>query len=107
MPIRKSNFAAKDMMTHHAAARMTHRGISTAVIEMVLDYGRTVFTRGAVVFAVGRKEIQRYSKEGIDLSICNGIQIVCSMDGAVLTVYRNRSFRKLRGGLGRGRHLRS
>jgi hypothetical protein len=106
MPKGKASNATWKIMTHHAAARMTHRGIRTEVIELVMDYGRMVFTRGAVVFAIGRKEIERYLKDGIDLSICDGVHIVCSIDGAVLTVYRNRSFRGLRSGRGRGRYKR-
>jgi hypothetical protein len=106
MPKGKASNATRKMMTHHAADRMMHRGIRTEVIELVMDYGRMVFTRGAMVFAVGRKEIQKYLEEGIDLSICNGVHIVCSINGAVLTVYRNRSLRGLRAGLGRGKHQR-
>lgn len=104
--ITRTAVAEKSIFTRHAAARMSHRGIRTGDVDLVLEFGRRVFTRGAVVYAVGRKEIQRYRQEGIDLSRCNGVQIVCSIDGSVLTVYRNRSFRGLRAGLGRGRHVR-
>jgi hypothetical protein len=94
------------MMTRHASTRMKLRGIRPEVIELVLEYGRAVFTRGAIVYAVGHKEVRRYLKDGIDLSECDGIHIVCSIDGSVLTVYRNRSFRGLRSGRRRGRHRR-
>lgn len=90
-------------LTRHATARMTHRGIPAEVIETVIDYGRAVYTRGAVIHAIGRKEVERYRQEDIDLSDCEGVQVVCSTDGAVLTVYRNHRFRGLRTGLGRGR----
>jgi hypothetical protein len=93
-------------LTRHAAARMTHRGIPAKVIDLVIDYGRPVYTRGAVIHAIGRKEIERYRHEDIDLSDCEGIQVVCTLDGVVLTVYRNHSFRGLRPGLGRGKSRR-
>jgi hypothetical protein len=87
----------------HAQKRMQHRGIDTAAIEAAMAFGREVFTRGAIVHAIGRREIEQWRDEGINLSAYDGVQVVCSHDGAVLTVYRNRSFRGLRPGLGRGR----
>lgn len=90
-------------LTQHAAARMAHRSISSEVIESVIEFGRVVFTRGAMIHAIGRNEVVRYRQEDIDLSDCEGVQVVCSTDGAVLTVYRNHDFRGLRAGLGRGR----
>ncbi len=93
--------------TSHAQKRMQHRGIDTAAIEAALAFGREVFTRGAVVHAIGRREIEQWRDEGINLSAYDGVQVVCSHDGAVLTVYRNRSFRGLRPGLGRGRYTPS
>lgn len=90
----------------HANERMEQRNIDIEAIEAVLDYGREVFTRGAVVHAVGRREIEQSAREGIDLTRHDGVQVVCSRDGTVLTAYRNRDFRKLRTGLGRGRYNR-
>src|SRR5215207_303541 len=90
--------------TLHARSRMRGRGISERAVEDALSYGRVVYTRGAVVHAIGRNEIAHYAEEGIDLSSYNGVQVVCSRDGAVITVYRNRDFRGLRAGLGRGRN---
>ena len=91
-------------LSRHADRRMAQRRISAAAIELALDYGRTVYTRGAVVHAIGRNEIARWAELGIDLSPHDGLQVVCSADGAVITVYRDRNFRGLRPGLGRGRH---
>lgn len=89
-------------VTRHAARRMQTRAIAPAAVETVLEYGRVVHTRGAVVHAIGRKEVARYAAEGVDLSALDGVQVVCSLDGAVITVYRNRNFRGLRANLGRG-----
>jgi hypothetical protein len=83
---------------------MQHRGIDHVAVETVLEFGRQVFTRGAIIHAIGRREIEHWNGEGIDLSEYDGIQVVCSHDNSVLTVYRNRNFRGLRTGLGRGRH---
>lgn len=83
-------------MTRHAITRMRQRGIPTEFVELVMEFGRMVCTRGAVVHAIGRKEVERYREEQIDLSDCESVQVVCSMDGAVITAYRNENFRSLR-----------
>lgn len=94
-------------LTKHATVRMGQRSISPEVIESVVDFGRVVYTRGAIIHAIGRKEVEHYRQEDIDLSDSEGVQVVCSMEGAVLTAYRNHSFRGLRTGLGRGRNRRA
>ena len=35
-----------DLLTHHARTRMQQRGISTATLETLLDYGREVHVDG-------------------------------------------------------------
>ena len=96
--------SAESSVTGHSRKRMQQRGIDQGAIAAVLEFGREVFTRGAIIHAIGRREIELWNDEGIDLSEYDGIQVVCSRDGAVLTVYRDRDFRGLRTGLGRGRH---
>ncbi len=83
-------------LTKHALARMNKRRLSDETVIMVMAYGRLARVRGADIFAVGRKEVERYFAEGVDLSRFQGVQVVCSPDGSVLTVYRNNDFRRLR-----------
>jgi len=90
-------------VTDHAAERMADRRISAEAICAALDYGRRVYTRGAVVYGLGRKEVLRAAREGIDLSEYEGVQVISKNDEVVLTVYRNHDFRGLRPGLGRKR----
>lgn len=104
MPTTTHPTTTQNSTTCHAQKRMQHRGIDQFAIEAAFEYGRTVYTRGAVVYAIGRREIEQRKDDGIDLSHYDGVQVVCSHDGSVLTVYRNRDFRGLRTGLGRGRH---
>lgn len=98
----KSNVAIKDIdfedyvLTQHAQLRMGMRGFSSSDVSLVLAYGRKIHVRGAAIYAVGRKEISQCAEFGIDLSNLDGMQVVCSSDGAVMTVYRNRDFRTLR-----------
>jgi hypothetical protein len=94
------------LVTNHATDRMAERGIPPEAIDKVLEYGREVPTRGGTVYAIGRKEVKRYARKGVDLVQYSGVQVVCTGHGAVLTVYRNHNFRQLRVGLGRGRYNR-
>ncbi len=84
-------------LTKHARKRMSARNLPPEAVQSALQYGRVVHTRGAAIHAIGRKEVHKYKKEGINLSAYEGIQVLCSpKDGTVITVYRNRNFRGLR-----------
>lgn len=91
-------------LTTHARIRMQQRRIDLEMIEQVIQFGREVCTRGAIVYALGRNEVARAAKEGHKLSHLEGIHVVTSHeDGAVLTVYRNRDLAGLKYSLGFGR----
>jgi hypothetical protein len=96
----------RSTLTKHAVERMERRGLSSVAIAAVIGYGRVVRARGAEIHAIGRKEVEFYERTGIHLSCYEGIQVVCSPDGAILTVYRNRNFRGLRPRNGRRRYSR-
>ena len=51
-------------LTRHATVRMAHRRTSAEVIEKVIEYGRTVYTRGAVVHAIGPQRGRTVSARG-------------------------------------------
>ncbi|RYZ64738.1 MAG: DUF4258 domain-containing protein [Proteobacteria bacterium] len=83
-------------LTKHAYERMITRSISRTAIEAALEFGRCVEIRGAQIFAIGRKEVEKYRRDGIDLREFEGTQVVVTASGAVMTVYRNSDFRSLR-----------
>lgn len=83
-------------LTRHAWERMSGRGLSPAAVRMVLNYGRAAHIRGATIYVVGRKEVERYRQDGVELSSVEGVQVVCTDSGSILTVYRNRDLRGLR-----------
>lgn len=85
-------------LTDHARARMSQRGISGDAVLAALCHGRSAHVRGAEIFAIGRAEILRAGRHGIDLAGYEGVQVVCALSGAILTVYRNRDLRGLRPG---------
>jgi hypothetical protein len=86
----------EDSLTRHARERMSGRGLTAAAIRLVLKFGRAAHTRGATIYVVGRKEADRYRQDGIELSSVEGVQVVCTDNGSILTVYRNRDLRGLR-----------
>lgn len=93
----------RQIITTHAQKRMTGRRISETALSAVIDYGRVVYTRGAKIYVIGRKEVTTFLRKGVELADFEGIHVVCSPDGAVLTTYRNRNLRGLRP---RGRRFR-
>ncbi len=82
--------------TRHADLRANARRLSRQAVSAALEFGRRVHTRGAMICAIGRREVRRFAIVGIDLSEFEGIQAVCDPDGTLITVYRNRDFGRLR-----------
>jgi hypothetical protein len=60
----------------HAQDQMDARSISADALRSALKYGRAVWTRGARIFAIGRKEVQEYGAHGVDLARFEGIHVV-------------------------------
>jgi len=83
-------------LSQHALDRMDARRLPAEAVRSVLAYGRAVWTRGACVHVIGRKEVRRYRRAGLDLAHYEGVHVVVSPEGTVLTVYRNRDLRGLR-----------
>jgi hypothetical protein len=94
-------------LTKHAQTRLHERQLSEDAISSALTYGRHVRVRGAHVYALGRKEVERYSTDGVNLQRFRGVQVVCSPDGAVLTVYRSYDLSGLRPRSGLRHHRRN
>ncbi len=80
----------------HARKRMRDRGISLNSLFNVLQFGRVVRTRGAAIYAVGRKEVKAQAVHGIDLRDSEGVHVVMERGDVVRTVYRNRSLKSVR-----------
>ena len=81
-------------ISEHAELRASERSLGIEAIRMALRFGRRVYTRGAAIYALGRKEVARYAKAGYDLARFEGVQVV-TVDGTVVTAYRNSDFRSL------------
>jgi hypothetical protein len=83
-------------LTKHAKQQMDARRVRVEALAATLSFGRKVHIRGAIIYAIGKRESRKWGRQGIDLSPFEGVQAVCSPDGAIMTVYRNRELRRLR-----------
>ncbi len=86
----------RNHLTRHARVRAQSRSISNEQIDLALDWGREVHVRGAWIYVVGRKEVAHAARFDVQLEEVEGVHVVCSSGGAVITVYRNRSLSGLR-----------
>ena len=82
--------------SYHAAERARTRAISPDAIDATLQFGRCRRDRGAEIFTLGWREIRRYAHQIPDLARWEGTEVVCSYDGTIVTVYRNRHPHALR-----------
>lgn len=76
----------------HAQQRMAARGVSKVDIDTVVDLGRMAYGRkGAIEYFVGKKEVVAGPRCLRDVE---GLHVVVSLSGVVITVFKNRSPRK-------------
>lgn len=83
-------------LTNHAVIRMQQRAVSHNAVDAALTYGRRIHSKGTTFCVVGRKEVQRFAKAGIDLSAIEGVQVLLGSDGAVITVYRSHDLHSIK-----------
>ena len=80
-------------LTKHAKQMMDSRRITAGAVAAALRFGRKVFIRKAMIFALGKRESQKWAAHAVSLSKYEGIHVVCSLDYDVITVFRNHNFR--------------
>ena len=78
-----------DELQPHAQRRMQQRGITSEMIMLTEQFGRIRYAKGAQHYIVGRKEVAEAAAQGQDLRSCNGMHLVLSSRGQIITVYRN------------------
>jgi hypothetical protein len=95
-----SHTAANDEhfgLSHHALRRMSQRSIYLEQVQLVLSHGKVIHSRRARFYVVGRKEIKRLGKAGLDVEGLENIQVIVDeKSNRILTVYRNKDFRQIR-----------
>ena len=83
-------------LTGHATKRLFGRRLTPAALDLVVVFGRELHVRGATIYVVGRKEVLAGGEFDVDLTVVEGVHVVCDRSGRVLTAYRNRSLRGLK-----------
>lgn len=71
---------------------MSQRGISEEDIDLVLRYGRRKYTRHAILYVVGRKEVNALRDKIEGIEDVEGVHVLTATDSdVILTTYRNRN----------------
>lgn len=91
-----SNKAQAPDLTLHAATRMQQRGIKRDDVRAALNFGRRIHAKGVTFYVVGHKEVRHYALAGVDLTEVEGLQVLVSDDGSVVTTYRSRDLHSIR-----------
>lgn len=79
-------------LSTHAYKRSIQRGIKQKTVAHILRFGRKKYQNNAIYYSVGRKEIKKYSQVCPALKEMNGMHLVMSTTGTVLTLFRNKDF---------------
>jgi hypothetical protein len=77
------------ILSNHVIERMSQRSVSFEMIRQTVTYGRVFFEAGDVKYFIGYKEVLCFKKEGVDLSSCQGLHVICA-GLVVITTFRNR-----------------
>lgn len=80
----------------HAVKRSSQRGIKPIHVANILKFGRKKYQNGAVYYSIGRREVDKYKSICPGLKEMNGMHLVTSLNGAVITLFRNKDFRLIR-----------
>ena len=83
-------------ITLHAHDRLRTRRIPLDAIQAIMDFGQCRLKRGAQVYLIGWREVERARDAGYDVERFAGVEVVCDHDSRVLTVYRNENPKALR-----------
>ena len=95
-PMNSAASNIKTPITKHAWLRMNARGIPIDAVQMALIFGRVIHERGAQRYSIGKKEVKEFGEADINLADYEGVHVICSKNGEVMTTYRNRDFKSLR-----------
>lgn len=84
-------------LSYHARIRMGCRGIRADQVELALNFGRVVEVRGAEIYVIGRREVEKAQRHGVAIRELEGLHVVCTLNGGpVMTCYWNRDLRPVR-----------
>jgi hypothetical protein len=89
----------KIILTSHALARMSARGVNNEQILFALMYGRRYYVNDAIEFVVGRKDLARAKKVGAVAVHIEGLHVVAAFESEgihIITVYKNQDMKNVK-----------
>jgi hypothetical protein len=85
----------QDLMTgdrifsRHSLKRLSQRGISKSIVQMVVANGNVIFKQGLKFYYVTKKQM-KYFGPAIQKEL-NNLVVIMSLDNTVITCYKNRN----------------
>ncbi|MCX7991444.1 MAG: hypothetical protein N2999_05360 [Proteobacteria bacterium] len=89
----------KFIFTDHSLKRFSARRINDELFNLAVIHGRKFYSNGAEIYFVGKKEVEKARKLGIDLRSAEGLNIIVQPYGdekIVITGFKNPSLKKYR-----------
>jgi hypothetical protein len=83
-------------LTEHAAQRAQQRAACMASIEATIAYGAEYRQPGRSAYYLGRRQVNAALRFGVDLKRFERTAVVVADDGAIITVIRASSTKKIR-----------
>ncbi len=77
-------------LSRHATQRGAQSNLSARDLELVRRYGVLEHRTGVRFYFVRRREAERYRSVEPRLPVLQGVVLVMSNDGVIITIYRNR-----------------
>ncbi len=65
-------------LTEHSWKRMADRLTGFDSVNAALHFGRRIHLRGALVYAIGHREVRNARGQGKDIARHEGVQVVCA-----------------------------
>lgn len=94
----KKNLKNKQFIfTDHSIKRLCERRINEELFDTVILYGRKFYANSAEVYFVGKKEVERARKQGIDIRKAENINVIVQSNGdekIVITAFKNNSLKQ-------------
>lgn len=83
-------FKGDAKLSHHARQRSAQSNLLAHDLELVRRYGVLEHRTGVLFYFVRRRDVHRYRTVEPRLARLEGVVMIQSLDGVVITVYRNR-----------------
>jgi len=87
----------KFIFTEHSLKRLSGRRITDELFDIAIIYGRRFYANSAEVYFVGKKEVEKARRQGIDIRNAEGINVIVQPNGDekfVITAFKNHSLKK-------------